>query len=69
MGDVTTTVPRLLRVSEVAQATGLEKWRVYALLKAGKGPRSMRVGRIIRVSEVALAEWIEEQHQTTNEDE
>ena len=67
MVDVT-TLPRLLRVSEVAQATGLETWRLYALLKAGKGPPCMRIGRTIRISETAMAEWIEEQHCTNQEE-
>lgn len=65
----TMNVPRLLRVREAAEVTGIEKWRLYALLKRGEGPAHMRVGRTIRISETALVEWIERQHAApTNED-
>jgi prophage regulatory protein len=56
-------VPRLLRPREVAALTGLEKWRVYELIRSGDLP-SMRVGRCLRVSEMALADWIARSHQT-----
>lgn len=56
------TVPRLLRVHEVAKQTGLEKWRIYQLLKRGEGPKHMKIGKTIRISEHALAQWIDEQH-------
>ena len=63
-------VPRLLRVREAAALTGIEDWRFYELLKQGKGPRSMRLGRIIRISEFALVQWIEAEHSaTTNTEE
>ncbi len=55
-------VPRLLRVHEVAKQTGLQKWRIYQLLKCGKGPAHMKIGKTIRISEIALAQWIDEQH-------
>ena len=58
-----THVPRLLRVSQVAEQTGLEKWRIYQLLKAGQGPPFLRIGRTIRVSEPALVRWIQEREQ------
>ena len=57
-----TEVPRLLRVREAAELTGIERWRFYELLKRGDGPPFMRVGRTIRISETALVEWIEEKH-------
>ncbi len=64
------TVPRLLRVREAAEVTGIEKWRLYEIIKRGEGPAHMRVGRTIRISETALVEWIERQHvATTNEEE
>ncbi len=56
------TVPKLLRVHEVAELTGVEKWRLYSLIKAGKGPQYMKIGKTIRISETALMEWIDEQH-------
>ena len=55
-------VPRLLRVHEVAKQTGLQKWRIYQLLKRGQGPKHMKIGKTIRISEIALAQWIDEQH-------
>ena len=63
------TVPRLLRVREAAKQTGLEKWRLYELIKRGEGPPHMRVGRTIRISESARAKWIEEHHAATTEQE
>lgn len=62
-----TQIPRLLRVREAAQMTGLERWRLYELIKRGKGPPVMRIGRTLRIPEHALAQWIEEQA-TTNEE-
>lgn len=65
-----TQVLRLLRVREAAKLTGIERWRLYEMIKRGQGPPHMRIGRTIRISEVALARWIEEQHAaTTNEEE
>ncbi len=64
-----TQIPKLLRVREAAEVTGLERWRFYELLKCGKGPPHMRIGRTIRISEHALAEWIDEQHHVTTEKE
>jgi len=55
-------VPRLLRVREAAELTGIERWRLYALIAEGKGPPHMRVGRTIRISEISLVEWIEQKH-------
>ncbi len=63
-----TQVPKLLSVKQAAERTGIQRWRLYALLKADKGPRNMRIGRTIRISEAALVEWIETQHQTNKEE-
>jgi excisionase family DNA binding protein len=60
-------VPRLLRVREAAELTGIERWRLYSLLAEGNGPPHMRVGRTIRISAVALIAWIERQHETGNQ--
>jgi len=57
-----THVPKLLRVREVAEQTGLQRWRIYQLIKCGQGPKHMKIGKTIRISEHALAQWIEEQH-------
>ena len=62
MTEVRMAVPRLLRVREAAELTGIERWRMYELLAEGIGPPHMRIGRTIRISEVALVEWIERQH-------
>jgi excisionase family DNA binding protein len=61
--NVTKGIPRLLRVPDVAKLTGLPRWKVLALARAGKLPH-MRLGEkgIVVVSEIALAEWIEQQH-------
>jgi len=59
--EMSSTIPRLLTVREACKATGLQKWRMYELIKQGKGPRVMHVGRTLRVSEAALVAWIEEQ--------
>jgi excisionase family DNA binding protein len=61
MGEIQ-KVPRLLRIKEVAEKTGLARWRLYELIGRGEGPPHMRVGKTIRVSEAALVRWIEEQH-------
>ena len=55
-----TGVPRLLSVKQVAQVTGLQRWRVYELLARGEGPASMRIGKTFRISEAALIAWIEQ---------
>lgn len=53
------TVSKLLTVRQVAEALGLQTWRVYSLLKAGRGPRFLRLGRTLRVSEAELVRWME----------
>lgn len=54
-------VPRLLKVREVVEITGLQRWRVYELVRNGEMP-AMHIGRTLRFSEAALAEWIEQEH-------
>lgn len=51
-------VPRLLRVREVAEITGLDRWRIYDLIKSGEGPPHFWVGRTLRIPEDGLAQWI-----------
>ncbi len=55
-------IPKLLRVKEASERTGLAAWRFYDLIARGKGPPHMRVGKTIRIAETALVEWIEGQH-------
>jgi len=62
-------VPRLLTLKEVEQATGIKRWRTYALIQQGKGPRHLRIGKTIRVPEDALVQWIEEQSKPHTEEE
>lgn len=54
-------VPRLLRIKEVEEQTGLARWRLYELIAEGKGPPVLRIGKTFRVPEDALVKWIEQQ--------
>ncbi len=47
----------LLRVSEVIEATGLGRSKVYELIASGELP-SVRIGGTIRVPVVTLHSWI-----------
>ena len=60
----TTTIPRLLKVSDLVALTGIDRWRWYALFAKGKGPPHLRIGKTIRVPENRLVAWIEEQSNT-----
>lgn len=63
-------VPRLLTVRQFAELTGLDRWRIYELIKQGKGPPHLRVGSTYRIPEDAAARWIQEQSsQTLNQKE
>ena len=58
---VTQTVEKLLlRIPEVAQATGFSRSFIYEQIAAG-GLKAIRVGRTVRVKADDLKEWIEEQ--------
>ncbi len=48
----------LLKVTEVSQLTDFPKNTVYGLISSGQ-LRSIRLGKAIRVPMTALAEWIE----------
>lgn len=65
MSSDTVKVPRLLTIRQVAEVTGLPRWRVYELLARGEGPASMRIGKTFRISEAALVQWIEQRHAAT----
>lgn len=62
-------VPKLLRVRDVEEITGLARWRLYELIAQGKGPRHLRIGKTISVPEDALIEWIDEQSTTNHREE
>lgn len=52
-------VPRLLRVRDLSELTGLARWRIYELIAEGKGPPHIRIGATIRFPEDAIVKWIE----------
>ncbi len=54
---------RLLSIKELAEKTGVAKWRWYETIAAGKGPPVVRLGRTLRVSEASLAKWLTAQEQ------
>lgn len=60
-----TTLPRLMRIDEVAAETGypietLRHWR-----KHGKGPRFVRIGRRLACRREDLDDWLREQFAET----
>jgi excisionase family DNA binding protein len=54
-------VPRLLTVKELARQTGLQPWRIYALIREGQGPPHLPVGRTYRFPEDGVLAWVREQ--------
>lgn len=52
-----TEIPRLLTAGEVADATGLPKWRIYQLCRFGDLPH-IRLGRSVRFSQAAVSQWL-----------
>ena len=54
-------VPRLLTTKQLAEATGIPRWRLFELNAQGKGPRSMRIGKTLRFPEDGVLQWITEQ--------
>lgn len=57
------TLPRLLRIKDVAQIMGIAPWRLYDLVRQGELPH-IRIGKTIRISEAAIQGWIEK-HETS----
>lgn len=51
---------KLLTVKQAAEILGLQTWRVYSLLKQGRGPKFHRLGRTLRISEAELIRWVDE---------
>ena len=52
-----TNVKEACSVSEFCEAFGLCHATFYNLLKTGRGPKIMKVGRRTLISEVAKQEW------------
>jgi excisionase family DNA binding protein len=52
------TIPRLLRIPEVAERLDVTEARAYELARTGALP-AVRIGRQIRVHPDQLAEWIQ----------
>lgn len=63
---MSTQVPRLLTLAEVAKRTGVPRWRLYEMMSTGLGPPHMRFGKTYRFSETKLVDWIEDQHVTND---
>lgn len=53
-------LPRLLTTKELSAATGIPRWRLFELVRAGRGPRHMRIGKTLRFPEDGVTEWIRE---------
>ena len=53
-----TTVPRLLRMVEVATVLGVSRSKAYQLARANTIP-TVRLGGSVRVPAEALAKWVE----------
>jgi predicted DNA-binding transcriptional regulator AlpA len=49
--------PQAYTITQFADAHHVSRTHVYALLKAGKGPRVMKLGRRTLVSVEAAADW------------
>ena len=49
---------RLLTAAEVAERTGVPRWRIYELARQGEMP-VVRLGRSFRFSAATVAAWLE----------
>lgn len=52
------TLPKLLTAAEVSAATGISKFRLYALVRLELMP-AIRLGRSVRFDPRRLAEWLD----------
>ncbi len=52
---------RTLTVEELAEATGIQTWRIRELIKADKGPPHFRVGSTYRFPVLAVRRWLADQ--------
>ncbi len=57
--------PQAFTVTQFADAHFVSRTHVYALIKAGKGPRVMKVGRRTLISVEAAADWRRQLEQET----
>ena len=48
---------RSLTVEQIADAMGIEKWRVYELIKKGQAPPSFKVGKTYRFPIAGVRKW------------
>jgi excisionase family DNA binding protein len=53
----------LLRPSEAAELVALGRSKFYALLRDGRIPGVIRIGRSVRISRAALEAWVSAQVQ------
>ena len=54
----TSTLPTLLKISEIMDRTGLSKASVYRVINAGQ-LKTVKIGRSVRVTEAELSRYIE----------
>ena len=54
----TSTLPTLLKISEIMGRTGLSKASVYRVINAGQ-LKTVKIGRSVRVTESELSRYIE----------
>lgn len=52
---------RTLTIKELAEATGIQAWRLRELINANHGPPHFRVGRVIRFRVTDVRSWMEGQ--------
>ena len=55
----TSTLPTLLKISEIMDRTGLSKASVYRVINAGQ-LKTVKIGRSVRVTESELSRFIED---------
>jgi excisionase family DNA binding protein len=52
-----------LTLREVAQYLRFSESTVYRMVKKGKGPPAIKVGKVWRWSKASVDQWVEEQYQ------
>jgi excisionase family DNA binding protein len=55
---------RTLTVKQLAEATGIQKWRIHQLVAEGHGPPHFRVGSVIRFRVTDVLKWMQQQTAT-----
>ncbi len=53
-----TTTPRLLRLPQVENATGLRRSTLYDLIRAGQFPQPVKLARLSAWPENEVTDWI-----------